>query len=127
LVVPNIKEAHRLRLRQLAGALAELAVTAREGHSTPDDLRGGSFTITNIGVFGVDGGTPIINPGEAAILCVGQVRRLPWEHQGEIALRELMTLSLSFDHRMVDGQEGSRFLASVAGMLADPSAMLALS
>jgi pyruvate dehydrogenase E2 component (dihydrolipoamide acetyltransferase) len=127
LVVPNIKDAGRLRLRQLAEALADLADTAREGRSTPEDLRGGSFTITNIGVFGVDGGTPILNPGEAGIVCLGQVRRQPWEHQGEIALREVVTLSLSFDHRLVDGQEGSLFLASVATMLGDPSAMLALS
>jgi pyruvate dehydrogenase E2 component (dihydrolipoamide acetyltransferase) len=127
LVVPNLKDAERLRLRQLAEALADLAATAREGRCTPENLRGGSFTITNIGVFGVDGGTPIINPGEAGILCLGQIRPQPWEYQGEIALRQVVTLSLSFDHRLVDGQEGSLFLASVAAMLHDPSAMLALS
>ncbi|HEX3795846.1 MAG TPA: dihydrolipoamide acetyltransferase family protein [Acidimicrobiales bacterium] len=127
LVVPNIKEAHTMKLRQLAVALADLATTARAGRSTPADLSGGTITITNIGVFGVDGGTPIVNPGEAAILCVGAVRRQPWEFEEEIALRQVLTLSLSFDHRLVDGQEGSLFLASVASMLADPRAMLALS
>ncbi len=127
LVVPNIKQAQGIRLRQLAEALAELATTARAGKCTPSDLSGGTITITNIGVFGVDGGTPILNPGEAAILCVGQVRRQPWEYRNEIALREVLTLSLSFDHRLVDGQEGSLFLASVARMLADPTNILALS
>jgi 2-oxoisovalerate dehydrogenase E2 component (dihydrolipoyl transacylase) len=127
LVVPNIKDAHQMKLRQLATSLAELTNTAREGHSTPADLNGGTITITNIGVFGVDGGTPIINPGEAAILCVGAVRRQPWEYHGEIALREVATLSLSFDHRLVDGQQGSLFLASVARMLADPTYLLAYS
>jgi 2-oxoisovalerate dehydrogenase E2 component (dihydrolipoyl transacylase) len=127
LVVPNIKDAQRMKLRQLAASLAELTNTAREGRSTPADLSGGTITITNIGVFGVDGGTPIINPGEAAILCVGAVRRQPWEHEGEIALREVATLSLSFDHRLVDGQQGSIFLASVARMLADPTYLLAYS
>jgi pyruvate dehydrogenase E2 component (dihydrolipoamide acetyltransferase) len=127
LVVPNLKDAQELRLRQLAEALGAVATTAREGRCTPADLSGGTFTITNIGVFGVDGGTPILNPGEAGILCVGQVRRLPWEYRGKIALREVVTLSLSFDHRLVDGQEGSLFLASAAAMLVDPTAMLALS
>jgi pyruvate dehydrogenase E2 component (dihydrolipoamide acetyltransferase) len=127
LVVPNIKDAHRMRLRELAVALTELTTTAREGRSTPGDLAGGTITITNIGVFGVDGGTPIINPGEAAILCVGAVRRQPWEYLGEVALRDVVTLSLSFDHRLVDGQEGSVFLASVGRMLADPTYLLALS
>ncbi len=127
LVVPNIKDAHRMKLRDLAVALSELTTVAREGKSTPAALSGGTITITNIGVFGVDGGTPIINPGEAAILCVGAVRRQPAEYQGEIALRELVTLSLSFDHRLVDGREGSLFLASVGRMLADPTYLVALS
>ncbi len=127
LVVPNMKDAQRLKVRDLAVALEALTVTAREGRSTPADLSGGTFTITNIGVFGVDGGTPIINPGEAAILCVGAVRRQPWEYRDEIALRQVLTLSLSFDHRLVDGREGSLFLAGVAGMLADPATLFALS
>ena len=74
-----------------------------------------------MGVFGVDAGTPILNPGEAGILAMGQVRRQPWEHQGEIALRQVMTLSLSFDHRLVDGEQGSRFLADVGQLLSDPA------
>ena len=88
---------------------------------------GGTISITNVGVFGVDAGTPILNPGEAAILCFGAVRRRPWEWQGEIALREVTTLSLSFDHRLVDGEQGSKFLATVAEVLADPLALIALS
>jgi pyruvate dehydrogenase E2 component (dihydrolipoamide acetyltransferase) len=127
LVVPNIKNAHDMKLRELAASLAALTTTAREGRSTLAVLSGGTITITNIGVFGVDAGTPIINPGEAAILCVGAVRRQPWEYKGEIALRQVLTLSLSFDHRLVDGQEGSIFLASVGRMLADPTYLLALS
>jgi pyruvate dehydrogenase E2 component (dihydrolipoamide acetyltransferase) len=127
LVVPNMKDASALKLRELAASLESLASTAREGRTTPADLRGGTFTITNIGVFGVDGGTPIVNPGEAAILCVGRVRRQPWEYRDEIALRQMLTLSLSFDHRLVDGREGSLFLAGVARMLADPTYLLALS
>jgi 2-oxoisovalerate dehydrogenase E2 component (dihydrolipoyl transacylase) len=127
LVVPNIKDAHGMKVRGLAASLAQLTTTAREGRSTPADLSSGTFTITNIGVFGVDGGTPIINPGEAAILCVGAVRRQPWEFEDAIALRQVVTLSLSFDHRLVDGQEGSLFLASVGRMLADPGYLLALS
>jgi pyruvate dehydrogenase E2 component (dihydrolipoamide acetyltransferase) len=127
LVVPSIKHAERLTLRQLAQALADLTETARQGRSSPADLTGGTITITNIGVFGIDSGTPIINPGEAAILCVGAIRRQPWEFQGEIALRSLCTLSLSFDHRMVDGEEGSRFLGGIARTLADPTYFLALS
>jgi 2-oxoisovalerate dehydrogenase E2 component (dihydrolipoyl transacylase) len=127
LMVPNIKDAHQMSLRDLARSLAELTTTAREGRSAPADLSGGTITITNIGVFGVDGGTPILNPGEAAILCVGRVRRQPWEYQGDIALREVATLSLSFDHRLVDGKEGSIFLADVAKTLADPTHLIALS
>jgi 2-oxoisovalerate dehydrogenase E2 component (dihydrolipoyl transacylase) len=127
LIVPNIKDAQSMTLRQLAASLGDLTATARAGTTTPADLTGGTITITNIGVFGIDGGTPILNPGEAAILCVGAVRRQPWEYQDEIALRQVLTLSRSFDHRLVDGAEGSRFLAAVAGMLADPTAMLALS
>jgi 2-oxoisovalerate dehydrogenase E2 component (dihydrolipoyl transacylase) len=127
LVVPSIKHAERLTLRQLAQSLADLTETARQGRSSPADLTGGTITITNIGVFGIDTGTPIINPGEAAILCLGAIRRQPWEYEGEIALRSLCTLSLSFDHRVVDGEEGSRFLAAIARTLADPTYFLALS
>ena len=126
LTVPNIKDADSLSLLQLAGALAGLAETARAGKSTPADLSGGTISITNIGVFGIDAGTPILNPGEAAILALGAVRTMPWEHRGEVALRQVMTLSLSFDHRLVDGEQGSRFLADVGAILAEPGMVLAM-
>ncbi|WP_026554017.1 dihydrolipoamide acetyltransferase family protein [Arthrobacter sp. 35W] len=126
LLVPNIKDAHALDLRQLAAALGELAETARAGKTTPAALGGGTISITNIGVFGIDAGTPILNPGEAAIVAMGAVRRQPWEHNGEVALRQVMTLSLSFDHRLVDGEQGSRFLADIGAVLADPALVLAM-
>ncbi|HEY3842790.1 MAG TPA: dihydrolipoamide acetyltransferase family protein [Acidimicrobiales bacterium] len=127
LMVPNIKEAHRLGLRELAVALSELTEAAKEGKCGPAVLEGGTITITNIGVFGIDAGTPILNPGEAAILCFGAVRRRPWEYEGGIALRSVTTLGLSFDHRLVDGEQGSRFLADVARTLSDPTYLIALS
>ncbi|WP_238422008.1 dihydrolipoamide acetyltransferase family protein [Gordonia sp. 'Campus'] len=126
LMVPNIKGAERMSLHELAGALVELTTTAKSGKTPPADLAGGTITITNVGVFGVDSGTPILNPGEAAILCVGAIRRQPWEHQGEIALRSVTTLSLSFDHRLVDGEQGSRFLADIGRILSDPFELIAL-
>jgi pyruvate dehydrogenase E2 component (dihydrolipoamide acetyltransferase) len=126
LVVPNVKDAQDLTLPELAEAIGALAQTAKDGRSTPADLSGGTISITNIGVFGIDAGTPIITPGEAAILAMGQVRRLPWEFGGEVALREVMTLSLSFDHRLVDGEQASRFLAEIGSVLADPAMVLAL-
>jgi 2-oxoisovalerate dehydrogenase E2 component (dihydrolipoyl transacylase) len=127
LVVPNIKDAHDLTLRQLTEALADLTAAAREARCTPADLSGGTITVTNVGVFGVDAGVPILNPGEAAILAVGAVQRRPWEFEGEVALREVVTLSLAFDHRLVDGQAASTFLADVGGILADPTDLIALS
>ncbi|TYB54788.1 2-oxo acid dehydrogenase subunit E2 [Nonomuraea sp. PA05] len=127
LLVPNIKDAQDLSLPALAKELAALTETARAGRTQPAEMSGGTFTITNVGVFGVDGGTPIINPGEAAILAVGQVREMPWVVDGELAVRKVATLSLSFDHRMVDGELGSRFLADVGAMLEDPLRMLAWS
>jgi 2-oxoisovalerate dehydrogenase E2 component (dihydrolipoyl transacylase) len=105
-------------LIELARALQDLATTAREGRCTPSDLTGGTISITNVGVFGVDTGTPIINPGEAAILCLGAIRQQPWVHEGELAVRWVTTLSLSFDHRLVDGEQGSRFLSAIATTLA---------
>jgi pyruvate dehydrogenase E2 component (dihydrolipoamide acetyltransferase) len=126
LMVPNLQDAQALDLRSLAIRLTELTAVAREGKLTPGQLSGGTFTLTNVGVFGVDAGTPIINPGEAGILAIGQVRRMPWEYRGEIALRQVMTLSLSFDHRLVDGEQGSRFLADVGAVLARPGLALAL-
>ena len=126
LMVPNIKDAHEKSLVDIARALSDLTRTAKEGKSSPADLADGTITITNVGVFGVDAGTPILNPGEAAILCFGSIRRMPWEHEGEIALRSVTTLSLSFDHRLVDGQQGSQFLALVGRLLSSPVDMIAL-
>ena len=125
LVVPVIRDADRMGLRGLAEAISTLAATARAGRTPPSDMTGGTITITNVGVFGVDGGTPIINPGEAAILAVGQVARRPWVHRGKVRPRWVTTLALSFDHRIVDGELGSRVLADVAAVLTDPATALA--
>jgi 2-oxoisovalerate dehydrogenase E2 component (dihydrolipoyl transacylase) len=127
LLVPNVKGAGSMSLAQLARALDELTGTARAGKATPADLSGGTITITNVGVFGVDAGTPILTPGEAAILAFGQVRDAPWVHEGELAVRKVTTLSLSFDHRIVDGELGSAVLRDVGSMLEDPVRMLAWS
>ena len=126
LMVPNIRDVSSLTLRELADALSGLASRAREGKTAVTELSGGTISITNIGSFGIDSGTPIINPGEAAILCTGAIRRQPWEFHGEIALRSVMTLSVSFDHRLVDGAEGSAFLAEIGRILADPRELIAL-
>jgi pyruvate dehydrogenase E2 component (dihydrolipoamide acetyltransferase) len=125
LVVPNIKGADRLSLAELAGALAELTETAREGRTPPADMSGGTITITNVGVFGVDTGTPILNPGESAILAFGAVREMPWVHKGRVVPRQVTQLALSFDHRIIDGELGSRFLADIGALLNDPGAALA--
>ena len=127
LIVPNIKEAGSLTLAELAAELQQLVTTARDGRTSPADMQGGTITITNVGVFGMDTGTPIINPGESAILCFGAVRDTPWVHEGQIAVRKVTQLGLSFDHRLVDGQLGSQFLSDIAAMLADPSLFLAWS
>ncbi|MDN4160907.1 dihydrolipoamide acetyltransferase family protein [Nocardioides abyssi] len=126
LVVPNVKDAQDLTLRELGEALGALTATAREGRTQPAEMSGGTFTITNVGVFGVDAGTPIINPGESAILCVGAISKRPWvdEATGEIVVRDVTTLALSFDHRHIDGEKGSRFLADVASILRDPASAL---
>jgi pyruvate dehydrogenase E2 component (dihydrolipoamide acetyltransferase) len=125
LVVPNIKDAGRMSLAELAGALGELTATAREGKTAPADMSGGTITITNVGVFGVDTGTPILNPGESAILAFGAVREMPWVHKGKVVPRQVTQLALSFDHRIVDGELGSRFLADIGAMLHDPGVALA--
>jgi 2-oxoisovalerate dehydrogenase E2 component (dihydrolipoyl transacylase) len=125
LLVPNIKNAHALSLPGLARALAELATTAREGKTPPADLARGTITITNVGVFGVDTGTPILTPGETAILALGQVKQAPWVHEGELAVRQVTTLALSFDHRIVDGDLGSAVLRDIGAMLTDPVRMIA--
>ncbi len=127
LVVPNVKDAHALTLPELARALAQLAETARAGKSTPADLSGGTISITNVGIFGIDTGTPILPVGESAILAFGQVKDAPWVVDGELAVRKVCTLALSFDHRIVDGDLGSAVLRDVGAMLTDPLRMLAWS
>ncbi|MEU2613759.1 dihydrolipoamide acetyltransferase family protein [Micromonospora sp. NPDC007271] len=124
LIVPNIKDAGRLSLRELADALTELVQTAKSGRTSPADMSGGTLTITNVGVFGVDTGTPILPPGESAILAFGAVRELPWVHKGKVKPRLVTTLGLSFDHRIIDGELGSKFLRDVGDFLADPEAAL---
>ncbi|WP_116947695.1 dihydrolipoamide acetyltransferase family protein [Jiangella endophytica] len=120
LVVPNVKDADLLPLRELAVAINQLAATAREGKTPPEDMLGGTISITNVGVFGVDTGTPILPPGEAAIVAFGAVRKQPWVHKGRVKPRWVTTLALSFDHRLVDGEQGSKFLADIAALLDDP-------
>jgi 2-oxoisovalerate dehydrogenase E2 component (dihydrolipoyl transacylase) len=127
LVVPNVKDADAMSLRELADALAALTATAREGRTPPADMAGGTVTITNVGVFGVDTGTPILNPGESAILAFGAVRQQPWVHRGKVRPRWVTTLALSFDHRLVDGELGSRFLADLARILEHPAQALVWS
>ncbi len=124
LIVPNVKGAQRMSLPELAHGLDDLVRTAREGKTTPADLAGGTFTITNVGVFGIDGGTPIINPGEGAILAVGAFREKPWVHKHKVKVRMVAQLTVSFDHRHIDGALGSRFLADVASVLEDPAAAI---
>ncbi len=124
LIVPNIKDAHDKTLPELAQSLGELVATAREGKTTPVAMQGGTVTITNVGVFGVDTGTPILNPGESAILAVGAIRLQPWVHKGKVKPRRVTTLALSFDHRLVDGELGSKVLADVAAILENPKRLI---
>ncbi|MFC8914243.1 dihydrolipoamide acetyltransferase family protein [Streptomyces sp. NPDC057116] len=124
LIVPNIKDAHDKTLPELAAALGELVSTAREGKTTPAAMQGGTVTITNVGVFGVDTGTPILNPGESAILAVGAIKLQPWVHKGKVKPRQVTTLALSFDHRLVDGELGSKVLADVAAVLEQPKRLI---
>ncbi|MCS0635275.1 2-oxo acid dehydrogenase subunit E2 [Streptomyces sp. LP05-1] len=124
LIVPHIKDAHAKTLPELSAALSELVSTAREGRTTPAAMQGGTVTITNVGVFGVDTGTPILNPGESAILAVGAIKLQPWVHKGKVKPRQVTTLALSFDHRLVDGELGSRVLADVAAVLERPKRLI---
>lgn len=124
LIVPNIKDAHDKTLPELAEALGELVSTAREGKTSPAAMAGGTVTITNVGVFGVDTGTPILNPGESAILAVGAIKLQPWVHKGKVKPRQVTTLALSFDHRLVDGELGSKVLADVAAILEQPKRLI---
>lgn len=127
LLVPNIKDADALDLRGLADAVEELVTTARNGKTSPEQMSRGTITITNIGALGVDAGTPILNPGEAAILAFGNVRDMPWVVDGEIQVRKVTQLALSFDHRLVDGELGSNVLTTVGRLLADPAEAVALA
>lgn len=124
LIVPNIKDAQAKTLPELAESLGELVSTAREGKTSPAAMQGGTVTITNVGVFGVDTGTPILNPGESAILAVGSIKLQPWVHKGKVKPRQVTTLALSFDHRLVDGELGSKVLADVAAILEQPKRLL---
>ncbi|WP_093707976.1 dihydrolipoamide acetyltransferase family protein [Streptomyces sp. 2131.1] len=124
LIVPNIKDAHDQTLPQLAGSLGELVATARDGRTSPAAMAGGTVTITNVGVFGVDTGTPILNPGESAILAVGAIKLQPWVHKGKVKPRQVTTLALSFDHRLIDGELGSKFLADIAAILEQPKRLI---
>ncbi|WP_405471619.1 dihydrolipoamide acetyltransferase family protein [Streptomyces canus] len=124
LIVPNIKDAHTKTLPQLAESLGELVATAKEGRTSPAAMQGGTVTITNVGVFGVDTGTPILPPGEAAILAVGAIKLQPWVHKGKVKARQVTTLALSFDHRLVDGELGSKVLADVAAVLEQPKKLI---
>lgn len=124
LIVPNVKDAHAKTLPQLAESLGELVSTAREGKTSPAAMQGGTVTITNVGVFGVDTGTPLLNPGESAILAVGAIKLQPWVHKGKVKPRQVTTLALSFDHRLVDGELGSKVLADVAAVLEQPKRLI---
>ena len=124
LMVPNIKDAQDLSLKELAVALNELATTARAGKTPPADMRGGTLTITNIGALGIDTGTPIINPGEVAIVAFGTIKQKPWVLDGEVIPRWITTLGGSFDHRVVDGDLSARFMADVAAILEEPALLL---
>ncbi|MFC7528908.1 dihydrolipoamide acetyltransferase family protein [Actinoplanes sp. GCM10030250] len=124
LIVPNVKDAGRLSLRELAEALNELVRVAKSGKTSPADMSGGTLSITNVGVFGIDTGTPILPPGESAILAFGAIRPTPWVHKNKIKIRQVTTLGLSFDHRIIDGELGSRFLRDIGTFLEDPEAAL---
>jgi pyruvate dehydrogenase E2 component (dihydrolipoamide acetyltransferase) len=126
LIVPNIKDADRMSLRELADAMAALTETARAGKTQPAELSRGTISITNVGVFGVDSGTPILPPGESAILAFGAVREMPWVVDGQVVPRQVTQLAVSFDHRIIDGKLGSEFLADIGAVLSDPGMALAL-
>lgn len=124
LLVPNIKDAHEMTLLELAQSIEQLTLRARDGKTTPEEQQGGTFTITNIGVFGMDSGTPILNPGEVGILALGTIKPKPWVVEDEVRVRHVTTLTASFDHRLVDGDVASRFLADVATIVEEPALLL---
>jgi 2-oxoisovalerate dehydrogenase E2 component (dihydrolipoyl transacylase) len=124
LIVPNIKDADQMSMLELAKAIEQLAATAREGRTTPADMANGTITITNIGVFGVDTGTPILNPGEVGIVALGSIRPKPWVVNNEIVIRQVTTIGATFDHRVVDGDVASRFVQDVASVMEEPALLL---
>jgi pyruvate dehydrogenase E2 component (dihydrolipoamide acetyltransferase) len=124
LIVPNIKNADQMSMIELAQAIEQLAATAREGKTTPEEMRDGTITITNIGVFGVDTGTPILNPGEVGIVALGSIRKKPWVVDDEIVVRQITTIGATFDHRVVDGDVASRFVQDVASVIEEPALLL---
>jgi pyruvate dehydrogenase E2 component (dihydrolipoamide acetyltransferase) len=124
LIVPNVKDSQEMSLLELAQALELLTLNARDGKTSPADMAGGTITVTNIGVFGMDTGTPILNPGEVGILALGTIKQKPWVVDGEVRPRFVTTLGASFDHRVVDGDVASRFLADVASVVEEPALLL---
>ncbi len=125
LLVPHVPDADCMDLPNLSRGIADVVDAARDGRSEPAQLLGGTMSITNIGVFGVDTGTPILPPGQSAIVCLGAVSERPWVVDHQLVARQVTTLGLSFDHRLLDGAQGSRFLGDVAALLSDPSQALA--
>ena len=121
LLVPVVRNANTDNPIALSASITTQMNKARDGSASPSDLTGGTITVTNVGVFGVDGGTPIITPGQAAILAMGRIIHKPWVVDDSIVIRPIMQLTFSFDHRIIDGALGSRALASVASYLADPA------
>jgi 2-oxoisovalerate dehydrogenase E2 component (dihydrolipoyl transacylase) len=124
LIVPNVKDAQSLSLLQLAKSLEQLTLTARDGKTSPAEMANGTITITNIGSFGMDTGTPILNSGEVAIVALGTIKPKPWVVDGEVRSRLVTTIGASFDHRVVDGDVASRFLADVASVIEEPALLL---
>ena len=125
LVVPVVHGADAMTTTELAAALRELTAAARDGKLSPTQLTGGTFTLNNYGVFGVDGSTPIINHPEAAMLGVGRIVDKPWVHRGKLRVRKVTQLSFTFDHRVCDGGTAGGFLRLVADYVEDPSTLLA--
>jgi pyruvate dehydrogenase E2 component (dihydrolipoamide acetyltransferase) len=113
-----------MSLVELATALEKLTITARDGKTQPSDMQGGTITVTNIGVFGMDTGTPILNPGEVGIVALGTIKQKPWVVDGEVRPRFVTTIGASFDHRVVDGDVASRFVADIASILEEPALLL---
>jgi pyruvate dehydrogenase E2 component (dihydrolipoamide acetyltransferase) len=124
LIVPNVKDAQELSLLELAQALEQLTITARDGKTQPAEMSGGTVTITNIGSYGMDTGTPILNPGEVGIIALGAIKQKPWVVDGEVRSAFVTTVGASFDHRVVDGDVASRFTADIASVIEEPALLL---